>query len=271
MGAEGLQCHGCGSTNVEFDPRARKLICNTCGKEEFYSRATLNANGKVLFSKQNAVNFFKEGKVEDAHHYAREILNISMDNAPALFIMAYYEEFVVRRPNAMKNFFYQIKDVALEYEEVQDLKQLLIASAYRMKDYEADMIQVVAVNLQAAEDAANLRDFIDQICPYLISKQTSIAFFTKELIEMYGELAEHCTIPKTCFALLKSIETNPESPYVNNSFYLSAKTEYFYENYILPIGSVLKEINNKEIRDKFVNAYESKRKQYLEDSKRKGV
>ena len=58
MEGAGLQCHGCGSTNVVFDSKRRILKCNQCGKEEYYSRATLNSNGKVVFGKQNAMSFF---------------------------------------------------------------------------------------------------------------------------------------------------------------------------------------------------------------------
>ena len=72
---------------MTFDPKRRILLCNQCGKEEYYSRATLNANGKVVFSRRNAIRFFSEGKLEDARHYAMEVLNISMDNAPAMYIL----------------------------------------------------------------------------------------------------------------------------------------------------------------------------------------
>lgn len=266
MDLGGMQCHGCGSTNVEFLPKMRKIICKTCGKEEYYSRATLNANGKVVFGKRNAMHFFMEGKFEEARHYAMDVLNISMDNAPALYIMAYYEEFIVKNDSSLKRFFTQISSLALEYEEVQDMKQLLIASAYRLQDFETNVIQLLATNMQAPEDAAELCEAIDKLCPYLISKQTSMNYFSEELIDMYRELAQHCGIPKTCFALLKSIDTNPDSPYVNNSFYLKSKTKYFYEKYILPIGTIISNIENQEIRNKFISAYNNKCQQFLADA-----
>lgn len=270
MDTGGLQCHGCGSTNVEFDPKTRKLICHTCGNEEYYSRATLNSNGKVAFSRQNAMNFFMEGRFNDSRHYAMEVLNISMDNAPAMYIMAYCEEFVTKNDGAMKRFFNQIQEVALEYDEVQDLKQLLTASAYRLQDYEEDVIQMIAVNMQSEKDAEDLCGFIDQICPYLISKRTSMNYLTPDLAGMYKELAGHCCIPKTCFALLKSIEANPDSPYVNSSFYLESKTKYFYDNYVLPVGDIIREMSDTQLREKFLNSYEKKRAAFIEDAKRKG-
>ncbi len=267
MDSGGLQCHGCGSSNVEFDPKNRKLICNTCGKEEYYSRATLNTNGKVVFSRQNAIQFFMNGKFEDSRHYAMEVLNILADNAPALYMMAYYEEFVAKNDGALKRFFQQMQEVALEYDEVEDLRNLLIASSYRIQDYEADMIQLIAANMQAEEDKETLCGFIDQICPYLISKRASTGYLTKELADMYQELAEYCSIPKTCFALLKSIETNPDSPYMDNSFYLKSKTRYFYDNYVIPVGNIISAMNSPEYREKFMNSYRKKQNQFLSDAK----
>lgn len=268
MDTGGLQCHGCGSGNVEFDPKTRKLICHTCGNEEYYSRATLNSNNKVAFGRQNAINFFIEGKFDDSRHYAMDVLNISMDNAPAMYIMAYCEEFVTKNDGAMKRFFKQIQEVALEYDEVQDLKKLLTASTYRLSDYEEDVIQMIAVNMQSEEDSQDLCEFIDTICPYLISKRTSMNYLTKNLADMYKELAGHCNIPKTCFALLKSIETNPDSPYVNDSFYLESKTQYFYDNYVVPIGSVIRGIGDLQLKEKFISSYEKKHTKFIEDSKR---
>ena len=262
----GLQCHGCGSSNVVFDPKSRILACNQCGKEEYYSRATLNANGKVMFSKENAISFFAEGKFEDSQHYALDVLNISKDNAPALYIMAYYDEFVRKKEGSFKSFFHEVEDLALEYDEVQEIKKLLLASAYNMVDYEEDALRLIAVNMQSEEDSADLCDFVDKLCPYLIKRRSSMDFLTNNLIEIYEELAEHCDIPKTCFALLKAIEENPDSPYTSNCFYLHSKTRYFYDKFILPVGKIINEIKTRELKDKFVNSYLKKREKYKEDA-----
>lgn len=266
MDLEGLQCHGCGSMNVTFDPKRRILSCNQCGKEEYYSRATLNANGKVVYARRNAIHFFKEGKMEDAKYYAMEVLNISMDNAPAMYIMAYYDEFAAKRPDAMRQFFTKIMEVALEYDEVRDMCALLMASAYNLADFEEELIRLIAVNMQSPEDARELCTVIDTICPYLISRRTSSAFLTEHLVGMYQELAEHCVIPKTCFALLKSIDTNPDSPYVGKSFYLKAKARYFYDHYVTDIGKIIQSMNDPNIRAKFVSVYNQKCRQYKTDA-----
>lgn len=266
MEMEGMQCHGCGSTNVVFDPKRRILICNQCGKEEYYSRATLNANGKVVFSRRNAIRCFTDGKLDDARHYAMEVMNISMDNAPAMYILAYYDEFTARKPDSMKRFFQQIKDVALEYDEVTDLRGLLLASAYNLADYEEEVIHLIAVNMQSPEDAQALCEFVDTLCPYLIGKRTSASFMTKDLTEMYQELAGHCSIPKTCFALLKAIDTNPDSPYTDNSFYLKAKAQYFYEHYVASVGTVVSAISDSSLKGKFSAVYQKKCEKYRADA-----
>lgn len=262
----GLQCRGCGSSNVVFDSKRRILTCNQCGKEEYYSRATLNANGKVQFNRENAINFFAEGKFEDSLHFAIDVLNIFKDNAPALYIMAYYDEFVRRKEGSLKSFFYELKDIALEYDEVQELKKLLLASAYNLMEYEKQTITLVAVNMQSEEDEADLCDFVDKLCPYLIRKRTSVDFLTKDLIDLYEDLAGHCDIPKTCFALLKAINDNPDSPYVNNCFYLRSKAKYFYDNFILPVGKIINAMRTKELRDKFINSYQKIKSKYEEDA-----
>ncbi len=266
MDMEGLQCHGCGSTNVTFDPKRRILSCNQCGKEEYYSRSTLNANGKVVYARRNAMYFFKEGRMDDAKHYAMEVLDISMDNAPALYILSYYDEYIARKPDSMKGFFSQIMNVALEYDEVRDICSLIMASAYNLADFEESVIKLIALNMQSPDDARELCMVMDTICPYLISKRTSAAYLTDELVGMYRELAEHCGIPKTCFALLKSIDTNPDSPYARQSFYLKAKAKYFYDCYVMKIGVVLNAVNDPAIKAKFVGAYNTKCNKYREDA-----
>lgn len=268
MELDGLQCRGCGSTYVVFDPKLRILTCNQCGKEEYYSRATLNASGKVVYSRRNAIHFFKEGKMDDARRCAAEVLNVSMDNAPAMYIMAYCDEFSGRKPDSMRNFFANIKEVALEYEEVRDICALVTASAYNLAEFEEDVIELIAVNMQSADDARELCTVIDTICPFLISRRPSSAYLTDRLVGMYCDLAEHCGIPKTCFALLKSIKTNPDSPYVGNSFYLKSRARYFYDHYVTDVGKVLQAMNDEGNRTKFLAAYQQMCQQYRLDAQK---
>ncbi len=262
MDMEGLTCHGCGSKNVTFDAKRRVLICFQCGNEEYYSRATLNANGKVLFSKQNAMKFFAEGKMDSAQHYAMDVLNVSRDNAPALYIMAYYDEFVQRRDGALKTFFHTMDEIALEYDEVRDIIQLFKASAYNLLDFEFDMILLLAKNMQAEEDAKELGDLLDTLCPLFLSKRSSINFLTPENAEIYQELAEHCDLPKTCFALIKSIQTNPDSPYSKNTFYMKTRAKYFYDHFVVPVGSIISKMKQSEMKPKFLAAYQNAKQQY---------
>ena len=262
----GMQCSGCGSTNVTFDPQRRMLVCRQCGKEEYYSRATLNANKKVVYSRQNAINFFVNGKFDLANQYAHDVINIAKDNAAALYIMAYYDECVLGKSRSMKSFFMFAEQTALEYDEIQELMQLFLASPYSLIDHEPDVISVLAKNLQDPKDAQTLCDFFDKLCPYLIGKRPSIGFFTDEMIETYRELAEHCGIPKTCYALLNAIQTNPDSPYAGNSFFLKSKTEFFYEHFVLPVGKIIDSMAAGPYKEKFQSAYNHRKQKFKADA-----
>ncbi len=265
MDGTGLLCNGCGSSNITFDPKTRKVFCHQCGREETYSRATLNRNGKVVYAKENALNFFKEAKYDDAIHYAREALDILNDYAPAKFILSYCQEFISGGIGSLKRFFSEIKPVSLEYDEVRDLKFLIETAVSRLSDYEEDIIELMASNMQAEEDIPELSEFVEKTSANIISRRTSSVYLNDKLLNMYIELAGHCAIPKTCLALLKSIEKNPDSPYVTNSFYMKSKTAYFYEHYVTSIGKVLSAMRESEYKVKFQNAYEQIRKKYVND------
>ena len=83
---------------------------------------------------------------------------------------------------------------------------------------------------------------------------------------MYQELAAHCGIPKTCFALLKAIDTNPDSPYSGDSFYLKAKAQYFYDHYMADVGAVISAMADGELRGKFLGVYQKKCEKYRMDA-----
>lgn len=262
-----LQCRGCGSGNVYMEPRTRRVICNQCGKEEQYTRATLNSSGKVVYGKENAMKFFLEGNIANARHYAMEVLNIAKDNIPAMYIIAYSDERVERKSGEIKAFFYNAKRVEdVEYSEVMELQTLFKASARMLPDYESEIIEFMAMNLQGEEDKEDLLNFIDEICPFFIGKRHSCKFLSGDLLEMYVDLAKHCNVPKLCLSLIKAITENPDSPYIDNAFYLKSKTRYFYDNFVIPVGKVIDAMSNKELREKFCSVYNQVKMKYETDA-----
>lgn len=261
-----MQCNGCGSSNITFDPKRRILHCNQCGKEEYYSRATLNASGKVVYSRQNALKFFAGGNYELAKRSAEDVIGISMDNAPALYILSFCDEFLSGRAGALKNFFSTMSDMPLEYDEVLELMTLFTASPNRLLEYEREVIELIATNMQSEKDAELIGTFFDKLCPYLINKRSSSDFLTKELASDYMELAGHCGIPKTCYALLNGIQVNPDSPYASGTFFLKARSRYFYEHYVLPVGEIINAMKQSEFKEKFQRAYNQKKEAFLHDT-----
>ena len=267
MEIQGFSCHGCGSTDVVFDPVTRKLHCNQCGREEYYSRAQLGATGKVAFAKDNAIKFFKSGNRKNAREFAQDILNSMQDNASALFIISYYDEFVEGKAGAMHDFFHVIDEVALERDEVNDLMDLFATAIYNLRDFEQDIVTLIVKNMQSMDDRKRLSAFIDYVCPYCIGKYPSSDFLTEDRTSFYCDLAGNCDIPKTCLALLKGIQLNPDSPYRSDSFYMKARTEYFYKHYVLEVGKVIANMTNSPYKEKFERTYNAIQKKYQEDAK----
>ncbi|MDO4753570.1 MAG: hypothetical protein Q4A41_01075 [Bacillota bacterium] len=268
MLGNGIVCRGCGSPNVKYDSARRFIVCSQCGREEVFTRATMNANAEVVLGKENALKFFKSGKYEDAFHYARGVLNLLEDSAPALFIMSFYEEFVALKMGYMARFFESIADVPLLFDELEELRDLILCVASKMLEFEKEIISLVTKNMQGEEDKEILLKFLDELLPYFIKKRGSADFFSKELVEMYNELAGYCGIPRTCFALLSSIESNPDSPYFSKAFYLKDKTRYFYMNYVMPIGEIIEAMNEEfsaEFKSKFLAVYRKKKCKFEND------
>ena len=102
--------------------------------------------------------------------------------------------------------------------------------------FEKDVIGTVMFNLEEETEKEELCRFIDGICPFFISKRTSQDYLDRELAELYGKLAAYCNVPKTCFALLASINRNPDSPYAGSRFELKTKNQFFYDNYCMSVG-----------------------------------
>lgn len=259
---DAIQCPGCGSSNVRYLEKEHKIVCNQCGLETPYSRLQMNSNGKIRFARQNAVKFFINGDMENSWRYAMQVLNVHKDSVPALYILAYYEEFVVRRGPRMKKFFQDAMSISLEYDEVRELIALMTASIPNMREYEKEILVLIATNMQAPEDAEELMKFCDNVSAYCISKRPSIDFLTDDMLNVYEELAQHCAIPRTCLALIKGIQSNPDSPYRNNTFAMKQHTRYFYAHYVLAVGKVVTYMCDNPYKAKFQAAFSDLKKQY---------
>lgn len=268
MNTKILQCPGCGSNRVHPDYKNRRLVCEQCGSEVMYSRATLNAgaSAEVRYQRDNAFNFFKEGRFELAYKYAREVLNFAVDYVPAKYIIAFYEENKMKKAGALRRFFNETGEILLENDEVYGLEQLFMAFPYKLIEFEKDVIGTVMFNLEEETEKEELCRFIDGICPFFISKRTSQDYLDRELAELYGKLAAYCNVPKTCFALLASINRNPDSPYAGSRFELKTKNQFFYDNYCMSVGEIIKHMKDSELRKRFLEQYEKQLLQYRRDT-----
>lgn len=262
MEINGITCEGCGSTDVEFDPATRKVHCNQCGREMYYSRARLGAAGKIAFAKDNAIKFFKGGNFPEARKFAADVLNMMQDNAAAQFMVAYCDEFCEGLSGSMTVFFKRAEDIPLEYDEVRDLIDLFESTLYNMRDFEVQMVSLVVANMQSMEDRSRLESFIDAVCPFCIARYASEDFMTAERESFYQDIAANCNIPKTCLALLKGIRENPGSPYKNGSFALRRRTSYFLEHYVEPVGRIVNSMKASRYKQKFLVAYQQVSEQY---------
>lgn len=268
MEVQGLSCHGCGSTDVAFDPQTRKIHCNQCGREEYYSRAQIGATGKVAFAKDNAIQFFVGGNLEEARKFAGDVLNTMQDNAAALFIVAYCDEFVAGMAGSMASFFRRVADMPLEYDEVRDLIGLFESTLHNMRDFEVEMVTLAVVNMQSADDRTALESFIDNVCPYCIARYASEDFMTPEREEFYRDVVANCDVPKTCLALLKGIKTNPGSPFRTGLFTMRGRTAHFLEHYVEPVGRVIQDMKPNQYKQKFMQAYQQTSEQYRGEASR---
>lgn len=259
MDAITFNCPGCGEP-VDIDFKTRKGCCEWCGNIVTIPRKTFNQDDKVQNELVYAVQYFKEKRFEDAKQHADNVLSVSIDNAPALFIRTYYESFCsnIKHSERMSYFFHQLNEIEVDEEEITPLVELFLLSALKLVDYETEILSWAKDNL-ARDDLLKL---VDGFSPLLISKRNSIDFFTSDLANVYKQISEICSMPKTCFALLQSIEKNPDSPYIDNRFFLKTKTQRFYNTFVLPIGEIIKNMDSLELKEKFYSVYQKSLKTF---------
>lgn len=259
MDALVFNCPGCGQP-VDIDFKTRKGHCEWCGNIVTYPRKAFNGDEKVQNEVKLCVRCFTEKRFSEAKSHAENILAVAIDNAPALFARAYFEAFFAVNKNSarVREFFEQLRGIEMDAEEIEPLRQLFLASIFKLEDYESEVLYWATQNLRGAE----LCKFTEEFSPALIVKRTSIDFFTLNLAELYKKISGECSIPKTCYALLQAITTNPDSPYPKNRFFLETKTQRFYNDFVLPVGEIIRNMKSEELKAKFYQVFKTKLKDY---------
>ncbi len=265
MDASVFTCPGCGQP-VDVDFKTRKGLCNWCGNVVTFPRTRFNSDDKVQNELALAVRYFEERRLDDAKTHADGVLSVAIDNAPALFIRAYYESYAAANRNSERiaDFFRELETIEADGEEVPILVKLFLLSAHKLEVHIEKVLAWAKENLPRDD----LLKFADEICPSVIMRSGSADFFTPQLVATLKEIAATCSIPKTCYALLAAIEKNPDSPYPNDRFFLRTKTRRFYDEFVLPVGEVIGSMESMQLKDKFYYVFEAQREKY--ENKMKG-
>ena len=53
---------------------------------------------------------------------------------------------------------------------------------------------------------------------------------------------------------------------MTGTFYMKARTQYFFDNYVKRVGKVIEAMKNSEVKPKFVNAYNGYLQKYQADA-----
>lgn len=256
MESNTYKCNHCGAlvpiSAIDF--KTRKATCTHCWEEVAFPKRTSTASPSATHALNEAKDFFLQANFSSAKTCAETALTMVPKNMPALYIIAYYNAFVapVKNRGTLDNLFKTvIQDADFEVEEEEMFKELIIATMLHSMEYEEQIID----RFNAFDNPQEIADFMEKYCPVAIAKRTSCEWFTKGLADLYLAVSAKAKIPKTLFALLKSIEKGEDSPIRNDSFYLKTKSLNYYNNYVVPIGKILEGYCDGEWRVKFVNAF----------------
>lgn len=269
MEAEQYKCSGCGgpidASLINF--KTRRAKCIWCGKEIIFPKKNSTASPNAVIALEEGVKFFLEKNFESAKTCAETVVSMVPQNLPALFILAYYNAFIstIKSRKSWETLFTEkLQDATMEIEEEEVFKTLLLKTILYSCEYEEEII----CKFIEFDDIEEATQFIEQFCPITISKRNNVEWFTTKYKDALCRVTTQTNIPKTWFSLLSSISKNPDSPLMTGEFYLKTKSMNFYKEYLLPIGEILNQIKEEDLKKKFVSAYE-KIKLYFESKLKK--
>ncbi|MBE6585675.1 MAG: hypothetical protein E7645_04010 [Ruminococcaceae bacterium] len=209
---------------------------------------------------KHAYDCFMQKDFKNAKASAEKALQNGSTDVPCAFIKAYYHSYVenTSNRNAMELFFKQSYP-RLNDEDLLKMKNLFLISMYQIMPFEERALRLLVNSNKGYE---GMGAFVDSFSANLIPKQTGISFLTPGLLSLYKDLAKANTLPKTCLALMKAINTNSDSPIPNNTFYLTDSVRAFYDRYFVPIGGVINAMKDDATRTKYVAVYENELRKY---------
>ncbi len=259
MEGQVYECPGCFSPIPadRIDFQTKRATCPYCGNLVVLTRKSINTSQGVLHDLENAVRFFIDNNFDSAKRYAESLLSVSVDNAVGLFIIAHFKAFKAEAKSRLlldKFFKEELPEIDFDTEELESFTKIILHVLFNLADYEKEIVSAMVQFLPKKE----LGQFIDAFSPYLITKRSSINWFDAGMKEAYKNVTMITDVPKTWYALFQAMLKNPDSPEVENNYYLKTKAERFYNEYVLGIGEIFSNIGNAELKNKFNGAYEKK-------------
>ena len=276
------QCPSKGHPKSRFDLNSRTFYCGQCRKTSQLADERVSATQE---KNSFAINEFEKGHFNEAKEMSLHTIELAYNYTPAHYMISYHKEVIGKEYDTISAFFKDsLKRDQISASECRDLMRLFIKSPKILLDFENEMITLLTSALGGDIDSdpellADMEKFFEQILPYLIANRSSHTdLVTKKqvrnlddndsdnqpasIMDRYLEITEVFDLPKTCYALYNAIAKLPDSPCVDNSFFLKTKTQNFYNNFVLPTGDIIKTMKNPENRAKFSAAYDKRRLQF---------
>lgn len=219
--------------------------------------------GATQESVDNAVGLFAAKKFADAKNVATKVLSNDSKNLPARFIVAFHDQVIGKKEHQIDTFFTNIPDLpgSLSAEDLEFLCQLFESGRVRLAGYETQILELIYSNARELGPTAVCK-FVDGFSPGIIASRKDGGFLSGGLSDVYMKLAAFCSIPKTCFTLLGAIESNPDSPLKSGAFYLTGKSQRFYDEYVTPVGLIIDKMRSEKNRPQFQKAFADKSSNY---------
>lgn len=264
MEANEFICSHCGTslTSANVDMKTRRGICPMCGCEVIFAKKHSTASPNAVLALNEGLELFLNGNFESAKTCAETAISMTEKNVAALFIANYYKAFraPVKNTKGLYDLFNVIlPDAEFEIEEEEMFKKCLIKTINNTVEFEEQILS----KLVDFDDPNELGEFVEAFCPYAINSRATFAWLTPKMISLYLEIAKRVNVPKTMFCLYNSLLKNPESPFVNNSFFQITRTARIQANVVEPLGAVFKAIKDEALRAKFVSAYNALYAKYV--------